>query len=72
MNDGEAEGIARLLSKLKNLTKVKVLPYHGHARDKYAAMGMPYELSDIKEPNEEELAAAEACLRAHGLTVQQR
>ena len=35
MNDGEAEKIADFVKELKNLTLVRVLPYHDYAESKY-------------------------------------
>ncbi|MCQ2446767.1 MAG: glycyl-radical enzyme activating protein, partial [Clostridia bacterium] len=40
MNDGETENIAIFLATLKNLTKVRVLPYHNFAASKYQALDM--------------------------------
>ena len=37
-NDGEIEGIGQFLGKLKNVTKIRVLPYHNYAGSKYAAL----------------------------------
>ncbi len=37
-NDHEAEQIAKFLSEIKNLTKVRVLPYHNYAGSKYEAL----------------------------------
>lgn len=39
-NSSEIEEITRFLSELKNVTKVKVLPYHDYAGSKYEALGM--------------------------------
>ncbi len=39
-NDSELQGIADIISTLKNVKKVKVLPYHAYARSRYAALGM--------------------------------
>lgn len=39
-NSEEAEKIADFLKDIKNLTKVKILPYHSYAASKYEALGM--------------------------------
>lgn len=70
MNDGEIDGIAELLSGLEQLTKVRVLPYHRYAEDKYTAMGIKYEMPDFPTPETEETEAALRCLRAHGLRAE--
>lgn len=52
-NDGEAEKISEFVKKLKNVTKVEVLPYHNYAKSKYTSLGMentlPEKLSDKSE-----------------------
>lgn len=47
-NDGECEKIGEFLSKLKNITKIKVLAYHSFAGSKYDALGMKNTLPDVK------------------------
>ncbi len=61
-NDGEVEGIARLLTPLKNVTRVRVLPYHSYAGSKYEALGMTQTLPD-RMPTDEEIKNAEATIR---------
>ena len=39
-NDNQIPKIAEFLGKLKNITKVRVLPYHNYAGTKYAALNM--------------------------------
>ena len=39
-NDSEMENIAKFLSGIKNLTKVRILPYHNLAGSKYDSLGM--------------------------------
>ena len=47
-NDEETEKIGEFLSKLKNISKIKVLPYHSFAASKYEALGMENTLPDVK------------------------
>ena len=58
-NDNQMGKIAVLLKPLKNITAVKVLPYHNFAGSKYAALGMENTLP-AKLPTEEEIRAAQA------------
>lgn len=57
-NDDQLEKIAELLSELKHLTRVRVLPYHSYAAGKYAALNMENSLPDII-PSKEMIEAAE-------------
>ena len=62
-NDGEIEQIATLLSELKSLKCVKLLPYHDYAEDKYAALGMCDGFTSIARPTPAQMDAAHAILR---------
>ena len=57
-NDAEIEKIAELLSTLKNVTKVRVLPYHNFAESKYKALGIDHSLPE-RIPTDEEKREAE-------------
>lgn len=52
-NDTEMEAIADFLKPLKNITKVRVLPYHNFAGSKYAALSLENTLPPILPTNEE-------------------
>ena len=52
-NDNEMEAIKEFLKPLKNITKVRVLPYHNFAGSKYAALGVENTLPPILPTNEE-------------------
>ena len=67
-NDGEIEDIAGLLSTLKNLTKVRVLPYHNYAGSKYQSLGMENTLPETL-PTKEQLENAKAVIREKGILV---
>lgn len=58
MNDGEPPEIAKFLRTLKNVTKVRVLPYHNYAGSKYMSLDMKNTLPEIL-PTKEEIKAAE-------------
>ena len=67
-NNNQIGKIANFLEELKNITKVKVLPYHSHAGTKYAALDMKNTLPEIL-PTNEEIMAAEAHFNALGLPI---
>lgn len=58
-NSGETEAIGKFLGTLKNLTKVRVLPYHSYAGSKYASLDMKNTLPTVELPTSNEIAAAE-------------
>ena len=47
-NDSECESIAKALSGLRGITKVKVLQYHSFAASRYRALGMVCSLPDTR------------------------
>ncbi len=57
-NSGEKGKIAEFVSSLKNVTEVKVLPYHNYAGSKYSALGMDCTLPETL-PFDEEIKDAE-------------
>ena len=46
-NADQMEKIAKLLSELKNIRKIRVLPYHSYASHKYAALGIKNTLPTV-------------------------
>ena len=62
-NDTEMEKIAHFLAKLKNITKIRVLPYHNYASSKYSALGIENTLPE-RIPTDEEIAAARELMRS--------
>lgn len=58
-NDGQMDKIADFLRTLKNVQKIKVLPYHNYAGSKYAALGMENTLPEAL-PSEEEINTAQS------------
>ena len=61
-NDSEIEKIAKFLSRLSHVKKIRVLPYHSYAASKYAALNMKNTLPS-RIPTEEELSEARALIR---------
>lgn len=68
-NDGGdvLDRIGRFLGGLKNITRVKILPYHSMARTKYASLDMPDTLPDAAPPSDAALRSAAAIIGRHGL-----
>ena len=66
-NDRETEDCAAFLAGLSGITGVRVLAYHDFARDKYAALGIPYPLPLTPRPTEEALDAAVSVFCRAGL-----
>ena len=61
-NDGEVAAITAVLSELKNVVAVRVLPYHNFAGSKYAALGMENTLPP-ERPSEETVNAVQAYMQ---------
>ena len=60
--------IAEFLSGLKNIVKVKVLPYHKYAGSKYQSLDMKNTLPEDM-PTEEEIKSARETVKSYNLTV---
>ena len=56
-NSEEIEQIASFLAQMKNITKIRVLPYHNYAGSKYEALGIKNTLPTIL-PNKEDTTKA--------------
>ena len=50
-------------SKLKNIEKVELLPYHTMAKEKYKKMGIPYRLENVLDMNKEKCKKLEKLLK---------
>ena len=61
-NDGQMEKIAEYLKHLKNISKVRVLPYHNYASSKYKALGLPCTLPE-RVPSDEEIRKTKEMIR---------
>ena len=62
-NDGEAEKIAEFLSGIKNLVKVRVLPYHNFAQSKYSYLDEEYPAAHVKLPESADVERAREIIR---------
>lgn len=67
-NAGEIEKMGEFLSKLKNLTKVRVLPYHNYAATKYESLDMENTLPD-SVPESGQIEKAREIIRSYGIKV---
>lgn len=65
LNDNQIEKTAAFLHTLKNVTKVKVLPYHNYAASKYTALGMANTLPELLPDKETLKSAADFLLTQH-------
>ncbi len=65
-NDFECEDIAKLLSGLQGITKVKVLQYHSFSASRYEALGMFNTLPDTKTTSYD-IEAAVNIFKSYGL-----
>lgn len=57
-NPDDLEKLGYFIGGLQTLKGLDVLPYHDMGKQKYAAMGMPYPLSDVQPVSADDAAAA--------------
>ena len=69
MNADQCEKIADLLCKLKNLTKMRVLPYHSFAGSKYDAVGMENTMPQVEMPSGEKMKEINEYFKSRGINV---
>ena len=67
-NDTQIPKIAEFLAKLKNVSRIRVLPYHNYAGSKYTSLDMDNILPDTL-PTSDEIKKAEEYFRSLGFTV---
>jgi len=72
MNDNQMSEIGNFLRDIKNLTKVKVLPYHNYAGSKYIAVAMENTMPKVEPPTTEQIRQAEDILKSYGLNIVSR
>ena len=68
-NSDQIEKIGEFLSGLKNLTKIKVLPYHNYAGTKYKSLNMEDTLPKVELPSDDDLHAAVDILKKYNLNA---
>ncbi len=67
-NEKELDGIGKFLSRMRGITKVRVLPYHNFAGSKYDALGLENTLPQGL-PTQNEITMYENTLKKYGLSV---
>ena len=68
--DAESLGaIGKWLSRLSNVSGIRLLPYHSLARSKYEAVGRPDAMPHVPAPTQEQMRASAARLAEFGLGV---
>ena len=68
----DPDNIARVADRVAGwgaVHRVEVLPFHQMGRDKWASLGLTYELADTQPPTAEQTAAAREVFSRRGLTV---
>lgn len=63
------ERVAQIASSIGTCTRVEVLPFHQMGRDKWAELGMRYDLENTVAPSTEDVERAKSIFRNHGLTA---
>jgi pyruvate formate lyase activating enzyme len=71
LTDDEAnvEAVAEYAASLSTVSRVEVLPFHQMGRDKWAALGLDYQLDGVAPPSSELVDRVRAQFRAKDLTV---
>lgn len=69
MNDCEVEKIGSFVKELKNVVKMKVLPYHSYGKNKYQGMGIEYSGEDIPIPDKAQIGNVVSVLKAMDINV---
>lgn len=67
-NDDQIERMAEFLGRLKNITKVRVLPYHNYAGSKYDSLGMENTLP-ITAPTDMEIKGVKEIFKNYDIAV---
>jgi len=63
------EKLADYVSKLKNVEKIELLPFHQLGTHKWEEMNLEYPLKDVKEPTAKDMKDARQIFRDKGLNV---
>ena len=63
------EKLATYVSKLKNVEKIELLPFHQLGTHKWEEMNLEYPLKDVVEPTAEEMKTARQIFKDKGLNV---
>lgn len=63
------ELVAEHVASLATVSRVEVLPFHQMGRDKWASLGVPYELEETEPPSPELVERVRGQFRARGLVT---
>ncbi|QTE28317.1 pyruvate formate-lyase-activating protein [Pengzhenrongella sicca] len=63
------DAVADFVASLPTVSRVEVLPFHQMGRDKWASLGLKYELDETPPPTPELVARVRGQFEARGLTV---
>ena len=69
VNDDQIEKVGRFLKDIKNLTKVRILPYHNFAGSKYEAVDMENTMGEILPPSQAMVDMAKDILKKMDIPV---
>ncbi|MBQ7694300.1 MAG: glycyl-radical enzyme activating protein [Lentisphaeria bacterium] len=69
MDEADLRGAGEFLSRLRNVSAVRLLAYHSLARSKFKAVGHPDTMPEAESPNEEALEKCAEALRSFDLDV---
>ncbi len=65
----DVEKLAEFVSRLKNIERVEILPFHKMGEYKWQELGLKYELTDTLAPSMETIERVKRQLEAYGLNV---
>lgn len=60
--EGDLQALADFLKELKTVSRTEILPYHTLGLFKWENLGIPYSLTDVPAPTEEEIQRAKRIL----------
>ena len=69
MGEADLRGAGEFLSRLRNVSAVRLLAYHALARSKFKAVGHPDTMPDAESPDVEALEKSATILRSFSLNV---
>lgn len=67
--DEDVRQLAIFASELGNIERVDILPFHQLGQHKWQELGKPYELADVRPPDDNMIGRVRAIFREHGLNV---
>jgi pyruvate formate lyase activating enzyme len=68
-NEKNIEGLAGFVSKLGNVDRIEILPFHKMGEEKYKRSGLPYKLGNTPTPTHDQIERARAIFAKFDLTT---